>query len=177
MTKVPKEKGEEWREASPIGLRRYGEEFIRVARDALEAHRKRNPPLSALENHVGEFAPDPIYYNFLHGVELGLKSYLLHVGAVKLRDLRRQFGHNLTRLLEKALDHDLRRQCSELTDTHLDPIRNLSPVYESKQLEYIHIGFCSSGPVDIRKVADAAETLIAGLKELRMRVANPPDDE
>ena len=166
---MPKEKGEEWREASPPRLRLDGEEFITVARDALEAEMKRKSFGSGL------VPPFPIYYNFLHGVELGLKSYLLHVEAVQFRDLRHQFGHNLTRLLEKALDHDLRCQCPKLTDTNLDVIRFLSCMYEHKRFEYSRI-IAMKIPV-IPKVADAAETLIAGLKKLNMRPANPPDDE
>ena len=171
---MPKEKGEEWREASPYGLRRYGEQFITVARDALEAYRNRNPPPSVLEKCVGETALEAIYYNFLHGVELGLKSYLLHVEAVEFRVLRRQFGHNLTRLLDEALKHGLCRQCPKLTDDHLKAICLSSPLYKRKQFEYIRIGAVSIPPIP--KVAEAAETLIAGLKELNMRVAKAPDD-
>ena len=165
-------KEDEWREESPFGLRRYGDEFIRVGHDALEADRKRHPR-TPLDKHLGEVAPDPIYYNFLHGVELGLKSYLLQVEAVTLRDLRsRKFGHDLTRLLDEALKHGLCNQCSELTDIHIEAIRHSSSTYAIKDFEYIRIGLVSLPPID--QVAEAAETLIAGLNKFPMRLAQLP---
>ena len=165
-------KGEEWRGDSPFGLRRFGGEFITVGRDALEACTRRDPP-TLLEKCSSLVVPDPIYYNFLHGVELGLKSYLRHVDAVTLQVLRRPpFGHDLTRLLDKALDHSLRHECPELTDTHLKAIYGSNEIYASKRFEYIHIGFGSL--VGIDQVAEAAETLIAGLKKLPMKPAQDP---
>ena len=165
--------GEEWREASPIGLRNEGDEFITVARDALAAYRKRQPelndpgyPQNAREEML-KTARFPIYYNFLHGVELGLKSYLLHVGAATLKDLRKQFGHKLDRLLDEALRCNLRSQCSELTNTHIDAIYESSQLYEDKQFEYHRIGGVSLVRID--QVAEAAETLIKGLKKLPMK--------
>ena len=98
---------------------------------------------------------------------------MLHVEAAKLRDLRCQFRHNLTRLLDESLQHDLCGQCPELTDTHIEVIRRSSPVYAGKQYEYIWVGFGSQPPIDL--VAEAAETLIAGLSKLQMRPAQPQD--
>ena len=168
-------RGEEWREASPVGLQRNGEEFITVARDALAAYRKRQPELSNPQvpqyrkDQLLETAPFPIYYNFLHGIELGLKSYLLHVEAATLEDLRNRFGHKLACLLGEACKYNLRSQCPKLTGTHIGAIDNSSPLYEDKQFEYIKTGGMSL--VHINHVAAAAETLIAGLKKLRMKPA------
>ena len=166
-------RGEEWREASPVGLQRNGEEFITVARDALAAYRKRLTELSNPQvpqyrkDQLLETAPFPIYYNFLHGVELGLKSYLLHVKAATLEGLRKRFGHKLDCLLGEALQHNLRSQCRELTDTHIGAIDNSSWLCEDKQFEYHRTGGVSPVPIDC--VAEAAETLIAALKRLRMK--------
>ena len=171
-------KGDEWRGESPFGLWRYGDEFITVGRDALDAHRERDPELrdpgysQYAREEMLKYAPDAIYYNFLHGVELGLKSYLLHVETGPLEKLRHQFGHNIARLLDEALQRGLCSQCPELTDTHIEVIRHSSQLYTSKQFEYIHIGFVSL--VGIDQVAEAAETLIAGLKKLPMKPAQDP---
>ena len=170
------EKEETWRWESPFGLRRYGSDFIAVACDALEAYRKRQPELndptysSFSRQQLLEIAPDPIYYNFLHGVELGLKSYLLHAGTRPLEKIRKHFGHDLSRLLDETLKLDLRSQCPQLTDTHIEAIRFSSELYRSKQLEYIRIGAVQSVPID--QVAEAAKTLIGGLKRLPMRTAH-----
>ena len=168
--------GEEWRGDSPVGLLNDGREFIKVGHDALCCHRKRQkkllgpsqePPLDL----QGEIAPFAIYYNFLHGVELGLKAYLRHVDAVTLKNLKsRRFGHNLASLLDEALKHGLCSQCPELTVTNLAVIRSLSPIYADKQFEYIRIGGVQLEPV--AQVAEAAETLIAELKKLRMKAAS-----
>ena len=181
MVEIKKElnnikKKDEWREDSPVRLRGLGREYIMVGRDALEADKKRHPR-TPLDTHAGEVVTDPIYYNFLHGVELGLKSYLRHVKAVTLQDLKhsRKFGHDLTRLLDKALKHGLCGQCSELTNAHLGTIRFLSPIYMDKQFEYSRIGFASYVPIN--QVAEAAETLITGLFKLPMKPAQLPDQE
>ena len=82
------------------------------------------------------------------------------------------FGHDLSRLLNEALNHDLRSESPELTDTHIEVIRHLSPTYVSKEFEYIKVGFMSLVPVD--QVAEAAEMLIDGLKTLQMKPTQPP---
>ena len=164
--------GEEWRGDSPVGLRRFGAEFITVGKDALEAYRKRNPP-TLLDEHSGEVAPDAIYYNFLHGVELGLKSYLRHIDAVPFKDLRSHlYGHNLCSLLDESIKGGLRARCPKLEDAHIDVIRCLNEYYMRKQFEYVQIGLAQYQTIDV--VATTAETLIAGLKQLPMQPAKQP---
>ena len=160
---------EEWRGDSPVGLRRLGAEFIKVGQDALEAYRRRNPP-TLLDQDLGEVAHDAIYYNFLHGIELGLKSYLRHTNAVPLRDLRSSsFGHDLCCLLDKSIEHGFHTECPELKDAHIEVIWCSSERYRSKEFEYIQIGAAQYPPIDA--VAEAAETLITELKELQMKPA------
>ena len=90
-----------------------------------------------------------------------------------LQVLRRPpFGHDLSRLLDEAIKHNLRTACPKLTDTHIDVIHHSSPIYASKEFEYICIGFVSI--VGIDEVAEAAETLIDDLRKLRMKPAQLP---
>ena len=147
----------------PIGLWRYGCEFVTTAHDALACHRKREKEgRHPNRSHVpsSKLAPFPIYYNFLHGIELGLKAYLLYVDAVPLTDLRR-YGHHLDHLLKKAICHDLRNVCPELTDSHIDTTLCLSGSYAKKEFEYIQPGGAQLMPIN--QVVEVAETLIAGL--------------
>ena len=172
-------KGEEWREENSVGLLGCGREFITVGHDALAAHRERqtelrDPGCGPLRHrHLLEEATFAVYYNFLHGVELGLKSYLLHVEMATLEDLRTRFGHKLACLLDEALKHSLCSQCPKLTDTHLDTIRFLSTLYADKQFEYHWIGRLLNVPID--QVAETAKTLITELKKLPMKPPNSQD--
>ena len=165
-------RGEEWRGDSPVGLLRFGAEFITAGQDTLKAYRKRNPP-TPLEQHSGEVAPDAIYYNFYHGVELGLKSYLRHIDAVTLQNLRnRPYGHDLCCLLDESIRHGLRAKCPKLEDAHIEVIRCSNELYMPKEFEYIRIGLARYPSIDA--VANAAKTLIAELKELPMQPAKQP---
>ena len=153
-------------EERQIGLWRYGCEFVAVGHDALACHRKREKDGYDLQrNHVPprKVPPFPIYYNFLHGIELGLKAYLRHVDAVPLKDLRdsKKFGHRLDRLLTKALCHHLREACPNLTDSHIGTICCSSRLYAGKGFEYIQIGPARLKLID--QVVEVADTLIAGL--------------
>ena len=120
---------EEERQDSPKGLWRFGFEFVTIGHDALACHKKREKEgRGTNHSHVppSKHAPFPIYFNFLHGIELGIKAYLRHVDAVPLKDFRnpkKKFGHHLEHLLTKALCHDLRKKCPELTDSHIATIR------------------------------------------------------
>ena len=165
---------EKWRETSPYGLRRYANEFITVGHDALNSHRKRNiSSRSSGYDQVqpSQIVPFPIYFNFLHGIELGLKAYLLNIEALTLDELKKskEFGHNLANLVDKALDYGLRNDCPELTESNISVIRFSSETYTNKRLEYIRIGGEQIRPID--EVADAADTLISSLKQLPMKTA------
>lgn len=145
---------------------RVGCEFVTAGYDALACHRKREKNRRGPNrSHAppGEHVPFPIYYNFLHGIELGLKAYLRHVKAVPLKDLRNQkkFGHHLNRLLKKALCHHLREACPELTERHIATVCCSSRLYARKEFEYIRIDGAQLPPID--QVVAAADTLIAGL--------------
>lgn len=162
---MAKESKDEWRGDAPVGLRRFADQFITVGRDALDCYYKREKKLPAfgfLSEIASEIAPEAIYYNFLHGIELGLKAYLLKFGAATIGSLRRNFGHDLKRLLCEACAYGLRQRCPRLSDKHIDVIRTSSSLYKGKEFEYIRIGAVTQ-PL-IGDVAEAAETLLADLK-------------
>ena len=124
--------------------------------------RKRNPT-----NSIGPgYAPFAIYFNFLRGIELGLKSYLVHEAEMLEKELRKkEWGHNLDRLLEEALKHPLQSACTELTDTDLEVIRHSSEPYSSKKFEYIWMGG-SLEMLPIDQVAKTTDNLIFGVEDL-----------
>lgn len=167
---MAKESKDEWRGDTPRRLRRFANEFITVGRDALACHRDRCPPMPGLP----EIPPEAIYYNFLHGIELGLKAYLLQVEAATIGCLRKNFGHDLERLLCKACGSGLRERCPHLSDEHLEAIRVSSSLYKSKEFEYARIGAVKQLPIGV--VAEAVETLLADLQELPMRSARHRED-
>ncbi len=108
---MAKESKDEWRGNTPAGLRRFACQFITVGRDALDCYYKREKKRAAFgvfSEIAAEIAPEAIYYNFLHGIELGLKAYILQFGAATIGSLRRNFGHDLERLLCEACAYGLR---------------------------------------------------------------------
>ena len=145
------------------GLCSYGLEYRQTAVDALDLYKKRNP--TNPNGHAG-YAPFAIYFNFLHGIELGLKSYLVYEAGTLEEELRKKpFSHNLKRLLNEALRHRLQCVCTELTDTDLRTIRDLSKHYSDKTFEYIWTGG-SLGVLPIDQVAKTADNLIFGVEGL-----------
>lgn len=80
----------------------FGKDFVRIGRNELSRDWKKTFGLSLPENHR------PTAYNFLHGVELGLKAYLLFNDERLLPiDLKRNYGHNLRKLLTDAKSNGL----------------------------------------------------------------------
>ena len=110
-----------------------GLEFIvtaKVALDSLRTNKSFGPIVYPNTNPIGD-APSAIYFNFLHGIELCLKFYLVHEVGMLEKELRK-FSHDLDRLLKEALKHRLECACTELTATDLQTIRFLSEHYSSK---------------------------------------------
>ena len=131
-------------------------DFVVVGHDALEAHGERKPhnPTEGVE-----IAPVPVYYNFLHGIELALKAYLVHRKVLtKDADLR-SLGHDLDRALRKAIKHDLRTKCPLLTSAHTAAISGLSDMYKTREFNYSKTGPKTIG--GIHPVVEAADILVA----------------
>ena len=137
----------------------YGRAFINTAGDALRIYQKENPTSDLREPTLF-----PIYFNFLHGIELGLKSYLVHETGMLDKELR-GVGHKLDDLLAKALHHHLRRACTKLTLTNISVIRFFSEHYATKKFEYVWMGG-SMKMLPIYMVAETAKTLISNLEHI-----------
>ncbi len=161
----PKQTSEEWRQATPPGLRRYANEYDQVAKDALEAFRAKLPESQRHHSHV----PFAIYYNFLHAIELALKSYMVHTGS-DLGELRR-VGHNLEEALDLYIEKGIRDNCPKLTDLLVGTIRHASPTYKDKDFEYIRVGPIQLEHID--QIAMASSALLAGIGNIEMQPANP----
>ena len=75
----------------------HGKEFVRIAHNELSRDWKRTFDLLFPETHQSTA------YNFLHGVELGLKAYMLFKDERLLPiDLKGNYGHNIKKLLIDA---------------------------------------------------------------------------
>lgn len=87
--------GEQW-----LGHKEFfehGKEFVRVGRNELPRNWKGTFGLSFPETHQSTA------YNFLHGIELGLKAYILFKDERLLPiDLKENYGHNIQKLLIDA---------------------------------------------------------------------------
>lgn len=69
-----------------------------------------------------------IYYLLGHSAELTLKSYLFDHGETPAS--LKSIGHNLDKLIERAMSHGLSNKLS------VSAINALAPIYREKELEY-----------------------------------------
>ena len=157
---MAKKDREEWRQDSPQGLWTEAREFRDVGQCALKAH-------------PNKFA-FPIYYLFLHAVELSLKAYLRQVEAATMAELRREYGHNISKLIDKAIDKNLCSHCS-LNETQIKVLDALSDIYSKKDFEYFRLGFYSLP--NIQLVAATADVLVEDIGKMKLRVAEDPASE
>jgi hypothetical protein len=136
---------------TPIGLARYGCEFLEAAVAADEK--------MGMKEGYEIVAPIPVMFLVGQSIELSLKSYLLMKG-VPLRKLRYKYGHDLHRALRKAKELGLLADAA-LSKEEEAAIEILDPLYSSKQLQYISTGsktFPVFGPLQ-----SAARTLAKGI--------------
>ena len=141
------------RSTAPIGFARYSNEFFRAA---LMVDDKMGT-----EKGYETIAPIPVMYLIGHSIELSLKSYLIHKGATE-DDLRKEYGHNLTKAFNAASDAGL---CDVIDcDTfEIDVLNILNTLYQSKQLNYIQTGgkeFPMFGPLET-----LAKKLLVGISK------------
>ena len=112
-----------------IGLSRYAYEYIEAA--LLVDEKIGSQPGYEI------VSPTPALYLAGHGIELSLKSYLMHEGAT-IRDLRR-LGHDLHSALRKAKELGL-YEVIRLTQAEEGALELLNDLYRAKELEYIRTG-------------------------------------
>ena len=80
----------------------HGKEFVRVGRNELSRKWKETFGLLFPESHQSTA------YNFLHGIELGLKAYILFKDERLLPiDLKEYYGHNLRKMIIDAEENGL----------------------------------------------------------------------
>jgi len=82
-------------------------------------------------------APLPVYYLFLHAVELSLKSYLYFRGVDE--DGLRKVGRNLESAWQQAVDLGICELCSECQALQ-QCIEIIGPIYRGNELEYFYPG-------------------------------------
>jgi HEPN domain-containing protein len=144
---------EDPKRTTPIGLARYAADFFDTALAADEIIGRR-PGFEII-------APIPVMYLVGHAIELALKAYLLANG-ITLRKLKRNYGHDLHRILRKAKELGL-QDSVELTDDDESMVELLNELYSTKQLQYIVSG-SKTYPV-FGPLHEVAEKLVRGIGE------------
>lgn len=132
---------------TPYGMWRYGNDFREAATAVSE---RRN---------VEVFMP----YYFLLGqsIELSLKAFLMGSG-VPLDDLRKEFRHDLEKLLTEAQSRQLEIEL-KLDKNQCAAIEILNWEYSDRRLQYIQTGAKSIPKPEFAQ--GAADKLSAGLQE------------
>jgi len=136
---------------SPLGFHRYESEFFRAAQDFKSNDR---------------FSPVP-YYLICRSVELALKAFLLAKGVPEEKLRRKTLGHDLEKVLEKAVSLGLDPIVS-ITPQHKEELVKANKYYASKGFEYFQvtrealIGYPNLP--DCRVLSDFASLLITKLK-------------
>ncbi len=89
----------------------------------------------------------PGYFLLGRSIELSLKAYLMRC-EVSINILRRrEFGHDLSKLLDKALEKDIRNTVN-LSEADIALIHVLNDVYSTKRYEYKETGATYSFPLE-----------------------------
>ena len=160
-------KDDSWRQNSPRGFLSEAKSFRDVARDALKGQEK----IPLLES----FPSLPVYYLFLHSIELSLKAYILQVEKLTIRQLRSRYGHDISKLLSRAILHGLASHCV-LDEEQMKSVRHMADYYKNKQLEYFELMLFSNVP-SIAPIARAADDLINGIGRIDLRIAEDQNRE
>ena len=123
----------------PFGFYRYADDYGQAANAII-------PGTS--------FSPVP-YYLYCRSLELGLKAYLLTKGLSQ-RKLKYRFGHNLTKLLNKAKRKGLLKIFA-IKPNQEELIRNANVYYKSKALEYFDMYRAGTGYRDLPDLTELAK--------------------
>lgn len=115
---------------SPIGFYMYGKHYLEASK------RVRKPK--------GKYSPVP-YYLVCQSIELFLKAWLSAHG-VSIRTLRKKdWGHNLVRLLNESESRDL-ASIVKITESRVSNIRLATEYYDnSKKFNYADLGIALKG--------------------------------
>jgi len=143
---------------SPLGFHRYASEFFRAAQD--------------FKINDG-FSPVP-YYLICRSVELALKAFLLAQGVPKRTLKERTLGHDLEKVLKKAVSLGL-DQVVSITPQHKEELGKANNYYASKGFEYFEVTRAATGYPnlpDLRVLSDFASLLITKLKPLCLQATD-----
>ncbi len=174
-TEMNKQHREIWREDSPRGLCTKAQDFRNVGRDALEAHKARLRAQSPTGTILISLPPSfPVYYLFLHAIELVLKAYLRQMELATLKELRsRKYGHDISELIRVATTNGLDSLC-QLTPRQREAVYQVAGLYLEKRFEYFQLGLVTIPPIEL--LAEAADVLIEGIRRMHLRLAKNPQN-
>ena len=162
-----------WREDSPRGFLTKAKDFRDVGSDALAVHKGRHGRRNPVQYITLTFpASLPIYYLFLHSIELSLKTYLLQVKAVTIGQLRKQYGHDISKLSAIAVQHNLESRC-KIDRKQWEAVYQVAGYYLEKRFEYFQLGLLTMPPIE--PIAQIADNLIEGIDKMELRIAKAPD--
>lgn len=145
---------------SPLGFHRYASEFLRAAQ--------------GFKINDG-FSPVP-YYLICRSMELVLKAFLLAKGVPKRTLKGRTLGHDLEKVLKKAVSLGLDKVVS-ITPQHKEELRKANNYYASKGFEYFEVTRAATGYPnlpDLRVLSDFATLLVTKLKPLCLQATDGP---
>ncbi len=144
----------------PLGFNRYASEFLRAAQGF----------------RISDgFSPVP-YYLICRSMELSLKAFLLARGLSKRTLKRRNLGHNLEKILEKAISEGLNKYVS-LSPQHREELKKANNYYASKGFEYFEVIKAMTGYrtlPDISVLSSLATLLVTKLEPICWQASDAP---
>jgi hypothetical protein len=145
---------------SPLGFHRYASEFLRAAQ--------------GFKVNDG-FSPVP-YCLVCRSMELSLKAFLLAKGFPKKRLKERNLGHDLEKILKKAISMELDKFVT-LSTQHTEELIKANKYYSSKGFEYFEVVKAMTGYrnlPDISVLADFATILVNKLEPVCLKATDGP---
>jgi hypothetical protein len=145
---------------SPLGFHRYASEFLKAAQ--------------GFKINDG-FSPVP-YYLTCRSMELSLKAFLLAKGFPKKRLKEKNLGHDLEKILEKAISMGLDTFVS-LLPQHKEELKKANKYYASKGFEYFEVIKAMTGYrnlPDISVLTDVAALLVSKLEPVCLQATDGP---
>lgn len=145
---------------SPLGFHRYASEFLRAAQ--------------GFKINDG-FSPVP-YYLICRSMELALKAFLLAKGLPKKKLKERNLGHDLEKVLNKAISMGLNKVVS-ISPQHKMELRKANNYYASKGFEYFEVIRAVTGYQnlpDLTALSDFALLLLTKLEPPCLQATDGP---
>jgi hypothetical protein len=136
-------------EIEPYGLWRFAEQFRIAAKATMQLQKSS--------------VSSAIYHNLGIAIELGLKAFLRTKG-ITTAELKREYGHDLEKLFEDAIDRGLIAQIGEITDADVeDVVPLLGRYYREREFEYLVTGVKELPRIDL--VESFCDRLLDGTRQ------------